>query len=86
LSDWVNHLGRMQVMARGAADPYLSAFYAIDWQLIPNLAMDVLVPPLARLIGVIPAGQVFMAAIIFLMVTGPFAVSHAVYRRLTAFP
>lgn len=86
LSDWVNHLARMHVIAVGAADPYLSAFYSIDWQLIPNLAMDVLVPPLARLIGVIPAGQMFMAATVMLMVTGPFALNHAVYRRFNPFP
>lgn len=86
LSDWVNHLGRMQVMAVGASDPYLSAFYSIDWQLIPNLAMDLIVPPLARIFGVIPAGQLFMASIIVLMVTGPFAVQRAVYGKLNPFP
>lgn len=86
LADWVNHLARMHVIAVGASDPYLSAFYAIDWQLIPNLAMDLLVPPLARVFGVITAGQMFMAATVLLMVTGPFAVQHAVYRRFSPFP
>lgn len=86
LSDWVNHLARMHVIAVGAADPYLSAFYAINWQLIPNLAMDVLVPPLARVIGVVPAGQVFMAATILLLASGPFAVHAALYQRLNPFP
>jgi hypothetical protein len=86
LSDWVNHLARMHVMAVGASDPYLSKFYSIDWQLIPNLAMDVVVPPLARIFGVIPAGQMFMAVTVLLMVTGPFAVQRAVYGRINAFP
>jgi hypothetical protein len=86
LSDWVNHLARMKVIAAGAADPYLSAFYSIDWQLIPNLAMDVVVPPLIKVFGVVRAGQLFMASIVMLMVSGPFAVQYAVYRRLDPFP
>ena len=47
LADYVNHLARMRVISVQGIDPNLSAFYKIDWQLIPNLAMDLIVPVLS---------------------------------------
>ncbi|HET9018105.1 MAG TPA: hypothetical protein VFN46_00870, partial [Acetobacteraceae bacterium] len=49
--DYLNHLARMHIIAIGDAPSPLHAFYAIHWKLIPNLAMDIVVPPLARAIG-----------------------------------
>ena len=34
----------MQVIATVNSDPDLARFYEIDWQLLPNLMMDLLVP------------------------------------------
>src|SRR6266852_3219038 len=48
LSDYVNHLARMHVIAAINSDPDLARFYEIDWQPIPNLMMDLIVPVLAR--------------------------------------
>jgi hypothetical protein len=86
LSDYVNHLARMHVIAEGDRDGYLSAFYRIDWKLIPNLAMDLVVPPLAQFMNVYRAGQVFMVAILFLLASGPIAIHYALYRRFNLFP
>lgn len=86
LNDTINHLARMFVIADGGADPYLSVFYAVDWRLIPNLAMDLVVPPLARVVGVYAAGQIFMAATILLLATGPVAIHYALHRRFDLFP
>ena len=44
LSDYVNHLARMQVIATLPKNPQLAGFYEIDWQVIPNLTMDLIVP------------------------------------------
>src|ERR1700684_2454827 len=40
ISDYINHLARMHVIATGSSDPDLSRYYEIDWQVIPNLMMD----------------------------------------------
>src|ERR1700712_4883872 len=48
LSDYVNHLARMQVIATIHNNPVLANFYEINWQVIPNLTMDFIVPVLAR--------------------------------------
>lgn len=86
LTDYVNHLARMHVIADGGRDPALAAFYSIQWQLIPNLAMDLIVPVFARVVDVYKAGQVFTALTVLVLVTGPMAVHKALYGRLNAFP
>ena len=86
LADYVNHLGRMRVIAVEGIDPDLTAFYRIDWQLIPNLAMDLIVPVLDRFLDIYRAGQVFTALTLLAMVTGPMAVHKALYGKANAFP
>ena len=44
LSDYMNHLARMHVIAAINTDPDLSRFYEVHWQIIPNLMMDLVVP------------------------------------------
>ena len=60
LSDYVNHLARMHVIATLSKNPQLANFYEINWQVIPNLTMDLIVPLLARVMKIYLAGQVFM--------------------------
>ena len=79
LLDYPNHLARLHVIATIGSDPLLAAFYRIDWQLIPNLALDLLLPPVAALIGVDAAGRIFLAAKTILMITGPVAVHRALF-------
>ena len=52
LADYINHLARMHVIATIDADPDLARFYEIDWQVIPNLMMDLVVPVLERVMNV----------------------------------
>ena len=67
LSDYVNHLARMHVIDAIDSDPYLAKFYEIQWQIIPNLVMDLIVPALARVISVYHAGQFFLISILALI-------------------
>ncbi|HEY6858280.1 MAG TPA: hypothetical protein VI358_00635, partial [Pseudolabrys sp.] len=60
LSDYINHLARMHVIATLAKNPQLASFYEIEWQVIPNLTMDLIVPLLARVMNIYRAGQVFI--------------------------
>lgn len=85
LADYVNHLARMHVIAVQGKDPFLDAFYKIEWQIIPNLAMDLIVPPLSRLMDVYRAGQVFTALTVLAIVTGPMVVHKALFGRLNVF-
>src|SRR4029077_19175817 len=62
LADYINHLSRMHVIATVDADPALAQFYEVNWQIIPNLMMDMVVPILERVMSVYLAGQLYIIA------------------------
>jgi hypothetical protein len=70
--DYPNHLARMYLLA-GPPNPA----YQPHWGLYPDLAMDLIVPALARAMTVATATKVFLAASQVLVVTG------AVFLELT---
>ena len=86
LSDYINHLARMRVIAELSNNPQLAAFYQLDWQVIPNLAMDMIVPPLARLVSVYVAGQIFLVATFALIISGILMLNHALIGRFSVLP
>jgi hypothetical protein len=86
LSDYVNHLARMHVIATLSKNPQLARFYEIDWQVIPNLTMDLIVPLLARVMNVYLAGQVFIVGMFALIISGALALNRALIGRWSMFP
>lgn len=86
LTDYVNHLARMHVMARLETNPVLAGFYEIRWAVIPNLIMDVLVPPLVPYFSVLRSGQIFLLLMVVLLVTGPMAIHRALWGRFSPWP
>jgi hypothetical protein len=85
-ADYVNHLARNYIIAFGADDPILSSFYTIQWKIVPNLAMDLIVPPLAHLFGIFTAGKLFILGYMALLFTGPQAIYRALFRRFSLGP
>src|SRR5450755_3835870 len=81
LSDYVNHLARMHVIATLSKNPQLAQYYEIDWQVIPNLTMDLIVPLLARVMNVYLAGQVFIVGMFALIISGVLALNRALIGR-----
>jgi len=86
LTDFINHVARMGVMASLDENPVLARFYDVQWAIIPNLIMDVLVPPLAHHLGLLAASQIFLVLLVLLLVTGPMAVHRALWGRLSPWP
>jgi hypothetical protein len=86
IEDYVNHLARMHVMSSLGADPDLTRFYEVRWQIVPNLMMDLVVPPLSHLIGIYKAGQVFTLATFALILSGMMALNRALFRRWSLLP
>ena len=70
LSDYVNHLARMHVIATIDKNPNLAKFYQIDWAIIPNLTMDLVVPWLTRFVNVYVAGKIFTVAMFAVIGSG----------------
>ena len=44
LTDYVNNLARAYVIAAIGSDADFQRFYAIEWRIIPNLMIDLVVP------------------------------------------
>ena len=86
MSDYVNHLARMHVIADAGRDPNLAQFYRIDWQIVPNLVMDLIIPPLTRVMDVYLAGQAFLILTFFLIMSGAMALHRALFGRWSALP
>jgi hypothetical protein len=62
---------------RGIDNPY----YLVTWWLLPNLAADLIVPPLGLLIGVEAATKLFLILAKLLIVTGAVALERVVRGR-----
>jgi hypothetical protein len=86
LSDYANHLARMYVIAKGAADVSLSRYYEVDWQIIPNLMMDLVVPVLGRFMSIYLAGQVFTFLAFLMIISGAIALNRSLFGHWSAFP
>lgn len=86
LEDYANHVSRMLVMADHGQNPNLAKYYEIDWEILPNLMMDLVVPWIARYVNVYLAGQIFTVAIFSLMMSGTFALNRALFKRWSMLP
>ena len=86
LGDYANHLSRMFIIALGQGDPFLSSYYKVKWAIIPNLAMDVLVPPLLKLFDIYMAGKLFVLLVILVLVSGPMVLNRVVTGRFSPVP
>jgi hypothetical protein len=84
--DYPNHLARMHLLA-AAGTPDASPYYQVSWGVYPNLAMDLIVPPIGRLIGVEAATRAFLLVSQLLVVAGAIALEWAVkgHHRIAGF-
>jgi hypothetical protein len=83
LLDYPNHLSRAWVLAKGSSDPVLSRIYEPHWTIIPNLASDIVLPPLIRVLPVHVAGRILLGALLLMPFFGVVLYSWAVFGRRT---
>jgi hypothetical protein len=86
LEDYANHVSRMYVIADGGHTPALAKYYEIDWELLPNLMMDLIVPLIARFVNVYLASQLFTIATFVLIMSGTFALNRALFKQWSVLP
>ena len=63
MGDYPAHLARFHVMLDAGTSPFLSQYYGFDWKWTGNLGTDLLIYPLARLIGLESAGRLIVGLI-----------------------
>jgi hypothetical protein len=86
ISDYINHLSRMHVIASLGSDSDLTRFYQVNWQVIPNLMMDMILPVLVRFMNVYAAGQAYMITSFVLILSGTFALNRQLHGRWSVLP
>ncbi|HKX09338.1 MAG TPA: hypothetical protein VJN67_14155 [Stellaceae bacterium] len=84
-NDLFFHTARMFVLQHPDT-PYARNWYQADWAVMPNLAIDIIVPPLASLVGTLPAVNAFVGLTLFLTFSGVLALHYALYGRLSWLP
>jgi hypothetical protein len=80
MSDYPNHLARMYLLS-AVGTPQENPYYAIVWKLCPNLAMDLIVPAMARFMNVAPATKAFLVFSQVLIVSGAVALEITIKQR-----
>ncbi len=84
--DYPNHMARMHILADGGHSPWLRQYYEIHWGILPNLSMDLVVPPLTRFMSLETAGKVFIGLTFALLAGGVMALHAALHRRWSPWP
>ncbi len=83
LIDYPNHLARIDILARYHQVSLFQKNYGILFQPIPNLAMDIIVPPLASLVGTILAGKLFLLALFCFYAYGCYLLASELFGHET---
>lgn len=86
LSDYPNHLSRMHIIAHINQSQYLKEYYQIQWNIIPNLGIDLFVPFLVKILGADLAGKITIGLTFFLITSGVFALNFSLFKKLSYFP
>jgi hypothetical protein len=81
LTDYPNHLARCYVLAFMGSDPLLSRMFSAHWQIIPNIAIDLILPPLMHVFLPFTAGRIVLSLCLFAPVSGAIALSYAYFGR-----
>jgi hypothetical protein len=81
--DYPNHLARCYIVVHYSQVPLFQAAYWRDYAPIYNLAMDLVVPPLARVTGLAVAGRLFLILMIVTYAAGCYLLASAIHGGRT---
>jgi len=82
LVDLFGHMGRYRVQLDLDTSPWLSRYYGFHWAAIGNLGVDLLVVPLAKVMGLEAAVKLIVVAIPPMTVAGFLWVAYEVHHRV----
>ncbi len=86
LANMPNHMARIRILAEIGQDPALAASYRLNWGLQPNLALDLLLAPLAGIVEPLELGRWFTALTLICLIGGTCAAYRAINGRLDFWP
>ena len=83
LADYPGHLAITYILENYNRVAPFQAAYILDHGIYPNLAMDILVPSLAGILGIETSGRIFIFLIFVVTVCGALLVNKALYGRVS---
>jgi hypothetical protein len=86
MPDYPARLAGFYLAAGGANASPLSSFYGIAWAPIPNLAGEIVIPTLARILPLEIAAKLFLSLAVAMWVAGPGLIHRALYGRIGVAP
>lgn len=86
LVDYPNHLARMHILSALPNSESLQRYYEVSWHALPNLAMDLTIPPLARWLPLAWAGKVFVISTLCLLAGGAAVLHRVLFSSWSAWP
>ena len=78
MTDYPNHLTRCYILAHYHENPLWQQRYSIDHTPVPNLAIDLVVVPLAKFLPLLVSGKIFLTLMAAIYVLGCSEVGRAV--------
>lgn len=86
LANMPNHMARIRILAEIGQDPALAENYRLNWGLQPNLAVDLLLTPLAGFVAPLELGRWFTLLCMLTLAGGTLAAYRAINGRLDLWP
>ncbi len=86
LLDYPNHLARMEILHRLPGDADLAKIYGTNWQIVPNIGIDLTMPALMHILPLMAAGKVFVALALILPLMGVIALHRQVFQTVSYWP
>lgn len=86
LVDLPAHLARLHILATDGHNPILSSIYQSNWTILPNLAMEGVILPLAKIMPLEAASRIFIGLTILLMIAGAALLHRVVHGYWSAWP
>ena len=86
LVDYPDHLARIWVLLHAQDIPALGSNYVVDWRLLPNLAVDLVLPLIAHVLPLEAAGRLFIALTMASLVLGSIALQRVLHGRVGLWP
>jgi hypothetical protein len=84
--DYPNHLARMHVLASVDRSPDIARYYQVRWAPIPDLAFDLIVPFLARLVPVEAAMRLALGGMLLGLAGGCITLHRVAFGRWSFWP
>lgn len=84
LTDVLGHMARYHVQLEIDHSPYLAKYFGFQWQLLGNLGVDLLIIPLAKLLGLQAAVKLVALAVPPLTAAGLLLIAREAHGRLPA--